>query len=776
MHSPLPSRRTRFGPFELDVRTGELRKGDVRLRVPDQSIRILRALLERAGDIVTREELRAQLWPADTFVDFDHGLNSAVRRLRDVLGDSADAPKFIETLPRRGYRFIGTIEDAAETVAPAPAPAPVTRDVDNAWPAAVVSSDAAPPDASSVSVAIGPPARRRRWLVAAATFLTLALSVAALSGRWPERRDADATWPDARRLTFEDGLQTTPNFSPDGQSIAYAGDAAGNFDIWTQRVAGGNPVHVTTHAADDWQPDWSPDGNTIVFRSERGAGGLFLVPATGGIETPLTDFGHRPQWSPDGRFVLFTRSMVIGSGPRLLYLVRVSDHELLPLPPMRTNGAFGWLDSRTVVLMSASRLPPFAAHLASTDVETQQQTEWTVEDHVTMAFRQHEITVPGGGRLYWSPDRRAVFFVGDAGGTQSVWRLVVDAAAHRVVDGPIRVTNAMRDANDFTVSRDGTRFAFDGSTRTARLWQYELDGTNRIREDRGRAISLEAADTAQPDLSRDGTRLVFQQTLPGGGQRRALIVRDMITGKDRPLHVFDGTREVLLSARWSPSGRLVSYAHITRSASGNRMQLRVMDPATNHDVDIASPTGLIDFPTGWTLDERFVVMNGQRYVDGKWAVAQVPLDAAPNAETAARIVTTSKGDIFDATVSPDGRWIAFRARIQLRGHVTVVSADGGDESSWIDAGDGIKPHWSTDGTVLYFTRNDGATPNVWAVGFDRTRGRVIGTRSAITAFNGPGAYLLPNIGMFDLAVGGNHLVVPVVRPKGGIWIAEREGR
>jgi Tol biopolymer transport system component/DNA-binding winged helix-turn-helix (wHTH) protein len=753
MPGPLPGRHIRFGPFVLDVRTGELRKEDVRLRVPDQSIRILRALLERAGDVVTREELRAQLWPADTFVDFDHGLNSAVRRLRDALGDSADAPRFVETLPRRGYRFIGTIEHAAD--------------------AAAVLPGAEPPEASSVAVTIGKPTFRRRWLVATATLLTLALSVAALSGRWPERRGADAPWPDAQRLTFEDGLQTNPGFSPDGQSIAYAGDAAHNFDIWTRRVAGGNPVRVTTHAADDWQPDWSPDGNTIVFRSERGTGGLFLVPATGGIETPLADFGYRPQWSPDGRFVLFTRSMVIGSGARVLYLVRVSDHGLLPLPPVRTNGAFGWLDSRTVVLLSASRLPPSAAHLASTDIETQQQTEWAFDDHVTMAFRENDINVPGGGRLSWSPDRRAVFFVGDAGGTQSVWRLVVDAAAHRVVDGPIRVTSAMRDANDFTVSRDGKRFVFDGSTRTARLWQYELDGTNRIHEDRGQPISLEAADTAQPDLSRDGTRLVFQQTLPGSRQRRALVAHDMITGEDRPLHVFDGTRDVLLAARWSPSGRFVSYVHITRSATGNRLQLRVMDPATNRDIEVASPTELIDFPTGWTLDERSVVMNGQRYVDGKWAVARLPLDAAPHAETAAQIVTTSHGDIYDATVSPDGRWIAFRGRLQSRGHVVIISADGGDESSWIDAGDGIKPHWSTDGTVLYFTRNDGATPNVWAVGFDRAHGRVLGTPHPITAFNGPGAYLLPNLGMFDLAVGGNRLVVPIVRPKGGVWMAER---
>lgn len=111
MHEPVsPSRYVRFGVFELDLRSGELRKGPTRLKVPDQSIEILRALLEQPGELVTREQLRDRLWPADTFVDFEHGLNAAVRRLREALGDSADTPRFIETLPRRGYRFVGAIE------------------------------------------------------------------------------------------------------------------------------------------------------------------------------------------------------------------------------------------------------------------------------------------------------------------------------------------------------------------------------------------------------------------------------------------------------------------------------------------------------------------------------------------------------------------------------------------------------------------------------------------------------------------------------------------
>ena len=100
----------RFGPYELDVRSGEVHKFGVRLKLGEQPLRILMLLIERPGELVTREELRARLWSHDTFVDFDHSLNSAVQRLRETLSDTADKARWIETVPRRGYRFVGAVE------------------------------------------------------------------------------------------------------------------------------------------------------------------------------------------------------------------------------------------------------------------------------------------------------------------------------------------------------------------------------------------------------------------------------------------------------------------------------------------------------------------------------------------------------------------------------------------------------------------------------------------------------------------------------------------
>ncbi|MBZ5685734.1 MAG: winged helix-turn-helix domain-containing protein [Acidobacteriia bacterium] len=112
------NRIARFGVFELDLNTGELRKGGVKLRLQGQPVQVLTLLLERAGDVVTREELREKLWASDTFVDFDHSLNTAINKVREALGDSAASPRYVETLARRGYRFIAPVQAPAQ-VAPA---------------------------------------------------------------------------------------------------------------------------------------------------------------------------------------------------------------------------------------------------------------------------------------------------------------------------------------------------------------------------------------------------------------------------------------------------------------------------------------------------------------------------------------------------------------------------------------------------------------------------------------------------------------------------------
>src|ERR1700751_401971 len=115
------NRIVRFGVFELDLSAGELRKNGVKLRLQGQPLQVLTLLLERSGEVVTREELQQKLWPSDTFVDFDHSLNTAINKVREALGDSASSPRYVETLARRGYRFIAPVQSEPMNAAIEPA-------------------------------------------------------------------------------------------------------------------------------------------------------------------------------------------------------------------------------------------------------------------------------------------------------------------------------------------------------------------------------------------------------------------------------------------------------------------------------------------------------------------------------------------------------------------------------------------------------------------------------------------------------------------------------
>ena len=176
----------RFATYEADPLTGELRKAGVRLRLPDQPFRVLIMLLERPGELVTREEIRRKLWPADTFVDFNHGLNTVINRLRETLGDSASNPRFIETLARRGYRFLAPVETAGP-VAATPAtdgpPSPVA-------PAEPSATTDAPPRTRNGRVAAvltraedvpAVPRRYARFLFLLLQFMYLDFYIAALA-------------------------------------------------------------------------------------------------------------------------------------------------------------------------------------------------------------------------------------------------------------------------------------------------------------------------------------------------------------------------------------------------------------------------------------------------------------------------------------------------------------------------------------------------------------------------------------------------------------------
>lgn len=189
----------RFDQYEADVNAAELRRGQTRLKLQMQPFQVLVALLERPREVVTREELRLRLWPQDTFVDFDHGLNTAMAKLRDVLGDSAASPRYIETIAKRGYRFLGDVQAVAGPAAPA------GPGVASAGGPSAVSREV-PAGAAPVSPAVAdlPRAPRRvsRVLFVLAQVLYLIFYVSALVSLEKLERAAYLWWPAAGRAIF----------------------------------------------------------------------------------------------------------------------------------------------------------------------------------------------------------------------------------------------------------------------------------------------------------------------------------------------------------------------------------------------------------------------------------------------------------------------------------------------------------------------------------------------------------------------------------------------
>lgn len=150
---PRPAGRYRFGVFEADAATGELRRQGLRVKLNAQPFRVLLMLLNRPGELLTREEISRELWPDGTFVDYEHGVNSAVNRIREALGDTAGSPRFVETLARRGYRFVAPVEPVVGRIAPGENPAPL-------------SESAAPESGAPSAAPAEPETKRRRWILA----------------------------------------------------------------------------------------------------------------------------------------------------------------------------------------------------------------------------------------------------------------------------------------------------------------------------------------------------------------------------------------------------------------------------------------------------------------------------------------------------------------------------------------------------------------------------------------------------------------------------------
>jgi DNA-binding winged helix-turn-helix (wHTH) protein len=283
----------RFGAYVLDLQAGALRKNGIRIRCQEQPLQVLAALAERPGDLVTREELRRRVWPQDTFVDFDHALNTAIKKIRAALNDEAEAPRYIETVPRRGYRFVAPVEQDA-TSPPAP-PLPVRAE------------------------------HHRMLAMTGIAILVLAI----LGFIWrlaPWKGDA-STSPEFQRLTFDLPDLGAARFTPDGGSVVYsAGWHLHKPKIYAQRLGapGAEQLGITNAMLLAVSPHaelavlGEGSGSQRGMTDEETAGTLARVPLEGGAPRELLPQAEAADWSPGGQLAAVRR---IGGKSRLEYPV-----------------------------------------------------------------------------------------------------------------------------------------------------------------------------------------------------------------------------------------------------------------------------------------------------------------------------------------------------------------------------------------------------------------------------------------------------------------------
>src|SRR3974377_466281 len=241
----------RFRVFELDPSARELRKHGVRIKLQDQPFAVLLVLLEKPGQLVTKEELQQRLWPADTFVEFDKGIYNAIKPLREPLGDQAETPRYIETIPKRGYRFVGKVD------------------------ASIFQTQ------STAKARFGNVPAKTWWALAGVILLVLLCGLG--SWRYTRARSAGAMRPmEVVPLVGLDGAQSRPAFSPDGNQIAFVLSNTNSPGIYTTLVSGGKPLRLTSGSKEHY-PRRGPDGRSIAFTrpTEEGVA-IYALPALGG--------------------------------------------------------------------------------------------------------------------------------------------------------------------------------------------------------------------------------------------------------------------------------------------------------------------------------------------------------------------------------------------------------------------------------------------------------------------------------------------------------------
>lgn len=753
--SPMPEteqhrQRICFGEFEADLRSGELRRAGMKLKLTGQPFQLLAILLERPGEAVTREELQKRLWP-NTFVDVERNLNTAINKIREALGDSAESPRFIETLPRRGYRFIATVEPEISSVQ------------------------------EPVRATIGAVSRpRRHWL-----YLCLGVAVFAFVSAFVYRSFSGAKPPQfsrLTRLTFDSGLQSTPALSPDGRYVAFSSNRSGNSDLWVQPTDGsGSPIRVTDGISANWEPEWSPDGRYLAYRSEADGGGLFIVPALGGIglQRKVATFGHFPHWSPDGSKLLF-QTHHFGLGSRI-FLIDVRDgtepREVLATVTSKADilSAAWHPDGKRVSLWGWEFVPSPIPTFWTGSTEQPNPVIKTAIPPDLINLAELEAGAGYGGwadsdsRFSWDHSGTNVYFERMFRGARNIWRMQVDPRTLKAIQLD-RITNGTELASDFALSADNSKLVFTSKEQSVREWIFDLSRDGRWNP-KGKPITPAGMEAWEGDLSPDGARVAFSCKRAGQWNlcQEALSDAsvDVIASDDA--YIRD-------EPHWSRDGDRLAYVRLNKQTA--QVQVVTWDRATRQEHTVSDLQHKIVFVYDWSPDQNWLAVSVENPENGQIEIWKYRADGVSSPNDARKIVTLGPdASLYQARYSPDGNWITFDGITSSdrgdRSAIYVARSTGGspirltDGQTWQD-----KPRWSSDGKRIYFVAERNGFLNVFSVGFDPARGRSDREVRQLTDFHSPEfvvAGVIPSIG-FSLV--NDKLMLTMAQTSGGVWLLD----
>jgi DNA-binding winged helix-turn-helix (wHTH) protein/Tol biopolymer transport system component len=492
--TPPATRVLRFGIFEVDPSSGDLRKNGLKLKLTGQPFQVLAMLLERRGEVVAREDLRKRLWTADTFVDFDHSLDTAINKIREVLGDSAENPRFVETLPRRGYRFIAPVERIAVGAGLVPPGVPQDGTVRRAGGARA-------------------PLRTRWGLRLAAMLAMLAVGAAIAWYVWQRRQPRPE--PTQRQLTTNSSelAVTASAISPDGRYLAYADDSG----IHLRVIDTAETHHLPTLADSRINKlAWFPEGNKMLASGMVGqprAPSLWTVSLLGGPPQKLRDDGADGNVFQDGTGIAF----VSGDGKEIWQMSPAGEEarELITAPE-------GELFATPVVV--EGRL--WYAKLQAT-IEPEGRLEYEIESRdlkggpltiLRPKLRATSGTLLPNGRFIFSRIDRPEAYQGG-----SLWEVWANLRTGQARGEPRRIADLADGIFDLSVTADGRRLACVGQRLLATVYTGDLE-SNGLRLVNPQRLTLsDSWDHAYDwtpdgksvlfDSNRNGTWEVFEQTL-----------------------------------------------------------------------------------------------------------------------------------------------------------------------------------------------------------------------------------------------------------------------